>query len=126
MRTLVVAAALLGACAGPPKGPDAPEPAPPTYAAALAQRLRGIDLGTLTADWPRRSELPKPEKSYDAAFAGADVALCDGWWCDILLDRDDPQVLWVRATGSVRGIREYRGPARVLDDSGPLVLQVGE
>jgi len=137
MRMLVATVAFLGACAGPPVAPEPAagvpsgtrailsEPAPLGHAASLVKRLEGIDLGTLTADWPRRSDLPKPERGYDAAFAGEDLA-CDGWRYDILVDLECPRAVWVRAIGTIVGIREYRGPAEIVDDSGPLVFRVGE
>ncbi len=139
MRVLLAAAAFLGACAGPRVAPVAPEPAaavappetreilpepePHQYAASLVKRLEGVDLGKLTEDWPRRSELPKSEEGYDAAFAGEDLA-CDGWRYEILVDAECPRIVWVRTTGTIAGIREYRGPAEIVDDSGCLVLRV--
>jgi hypothetical protein len=102
----------------------APGPAP-TRAALLARRFRSIDVGALTADWPKRPDLPKPEAGYEEAAVGASLAPSDGWWCDLLVDRDDPKVLWVRATGTIVGIREYRGPATIVDETGPLVLDPG-
>jgi hypothetical protein len=102
-----------------------PESSP---AARLVKRLAATDLGKLTADWPRRPQLPKPERGYDAAFDGGDLAVCDGWRYDILVDLERPEVFWVRATGTIAGIREYRGPAEVveIDDAGPLMIRVGD
>ncbi len=142
MRMLLALAVLLGACASPRRatvGPEQtavsaapsedrqlmPERGPPSHAVVLARRLAGVDLGTLTANWPRRPGLPKPEKGYEAVFAGEDLA-CDGWRYEILVDLERPRVVWVRTVGTIAGIREYRGPAEIVDDSGPLVFRVGE
>jgi hypothetical protein len=125
--------ALLGACAAPEAasveparaaaGPVAPPP-PASYVARLAERFRRERVGV--AGWPVRDALPRPETCYDAAFLWEDHA-ADGWSYEILVDAQNPRVLWVRRKGTiVGGIVSYLGPAEIVDDSGPLVLRVGE
>lgn len=131
MRSLVALALLLGACAQPraasvePAAAAAPTPAPPqpqSYVARLADRFRRERVNFL--GWPVAT--PPPGKAYDAAPLGADLA-CDGWSYELLVDPENPRVVWVRRTGTiVGGIVSYLGPAEVVDDSGPsLVLRVG-
>jgi hypothetical protein len=132
VRALGAAAILLGACASPPAvpGPEpaaaaAEEPRPleptgrcaycvaaPAHVVELAERLRALGPERLTAGWPRRSALPKDERRYLAAHVCEDLA-SDGWHYDVLVDSERPTVLWVRTTGTIAGIREYRGPADV-------------
>jgi hypothetical protein len=125
--------AFLGACAAPEAASVEPAPAaaqpappapPPSYVARLAERFRRERVGV--AGWPVRDALPGPETCYDAAFLWEDRA-ADGWSYEILVDAQNPRVLWVRRTGTiVGGIVSYLGPAEIVDDSGPLVLRVGE
>jgi hypothetical protein len=143
VRVLPAVAVLLAACAAPrtksvepapvaaSPSPPPPSPTPPSpppqsvsHVARLAWRFR--DEGVRLAGWPVRDELPRPERCYEAAFLWADLA-CDGWSYDLLVDVDNPRVLWVRRTGTiVGGIVSYLGPAEIVDDAGPLVLRVGE
>jgi hypothetical protein len=51
-----------------------------------------------------------PPGRYEWAPVGADLA-CDGWRYDVVVDPARPEVFWVCATGTIAGIREYRGPA---------------
>lgn len=100
--------------AATPSADQAPSP----YAARLAKRFRGE--GVSLKGWPVQRDLPKPEKCYDIAFLWEDGA-CDGSWTS-------------RPRGSsgcagparIVGIREYLGPAEIVDDSGPLALRIGE
>jgi hypothetical protein len=130
MRVLALAA-LLAACAAPPPtasvepaaAPPA-APAPSRYVERLAERFRRkrVSLG----GWPVRDALPRPEGCYDVAFLREDGA-SDGWSYDLLVDLENPRVVWVRRTGTIVGdVRDYLGPAEIVDDSGPLVLRVGE
>lgn len=105
--------------AATPSADQAPSP----YAARLAKRFRGE--GVSLKGWPVQRDLPKPEKCYVIAFLWEDGA-CDGWWYDLLVDLKTPRVVWVRRTGTIVGIREYLGPAEIVDDSGPLALRIGE
>lgn len=143
MRGVVLAATLVAACAAPreatvaPTSADVsaaprsgtpeilPRPTSPPHAARLADRLQGISAGKLTEGWPRCDHLPKPEACYDAAFVGEDLA-SDGWRYDVLVDLECPRIVWVRTTGTIAGIREYRGPAEIVDESGPVVFRVGQ
>jgi len=133
MRALVAAVALLGACAAS----SPPEPAavaaapavearelPPSPYVALAKRFDGIDLEGLTTSWPRRDALPKAVGCYAVAMSESNPAVCDGWCYDVLVDIEEPRIIWVRATGTIAGIIEYRGPAEVVGDSGPLEVRV--
>lgn len=134
MRSLALAA-LLAACASPPPQAASVEPAPAAAQPAprprpsrpvdgLAERFRREHVQV--SGWPVREALPRPEKCYDAAFLWEDHA-SDGWSYELLVDVDNPRLLWVRRTGTiVGGIVSYLGPAWVVDDSGPLVLRVGE
>ncbi|MFI5402469.1 MAG: hypothetical protein ACHQ1G_05995 [Planctomycetota bacterium] len=130
MRVLALAA-LLAACAAPPPptasvGPAASPsaPAPSSYLERLAERFRRekVSLGA----WPVRGALPRPERCYDVAFLWEDHA-SDGWSYDLLVDPENPRVVWVRRTGTIVGnVRDYLGPAEIVDDSGPLVFRVRE
>ncbi|MCK6461224.1 MAG: hypothetical protein L6Q95_15180, partial [Planctomycetes bacterium] len=103
--------------------PSAP-PQPLSYVAGLAERFRRERVAF--HGWPVRDALPRPERCYEAAFLREDVA-SDGWSYELLVDVDNPRLLWVRRTGTiVGGIVSYLGPAWIVDDSGPLVLRVGE
>ncbi len=138
MRSLALAAlvaALLVACASQPPPAASVEPAPaaggpfrapapPSCVAGLAERFRRERVAV--EGWPVRAALPRPERCYEAAFLREDHA-SDGWSYELLVDVDNPRLLWVRRTGTiVGGIVSYLGPAWIVDDSGPLVLRVGE
>jgi hypothetical protein len=133
MRSLALAA-LLAACASPPPPVAAVEPAPAAAQPPRPRPVRPVDglaerfrrERVNVAGWPVREALPRPEKCYDAAFLWEDHA-SDGWSYELLVDVDNPRLLWVRRTGTiVGGIVSYLGPAWILDDTGPLVLRVGE
>lgn len=143
VRPFLAAVLLVGACAGPQRtseiapeprpvlAPPGPEPAAAPRASAefyrLLKRLEGVGIESLVRDWdwPVRDALPKPERRYGAAMQAPPV-LADGWCYGVLVDLDDPRVFWVVKVGSVAGIGKYYGPAEILDDSGPLVLRIGE
>lgn len=135
MRVLPAALVLLGACAAPgapePSAvasvppPATREPAPSPFA-DLAARFQGVDLQGLTTGWPRRAALPKPEAFYGVALSQVNPAVCDGWSYDVLVDLSNTRIVWVRATGTIAGTVEYRGPAEVVGDLGPLELRIAE
>jgi len=124
----VALAALLAACAAPQMASVdavvAPAPRASRYVDHLAQRFRDerVSLG----GWPVRASLPRSEACYDAAFLLEDGA-CDGWSYDLLVDVESPRIVWVRRTGTIVGdVRDYLGPAEILDDSGLLTFRAGE
>jgi hypothetical protein len=134
MRSLALAA-LLAACASqappaasvepaPAAASPAPRPRPARPVDRLAERFRAEHVNV--SGWPVREALPRPEACYDAAFLWEDRA-SDGWSYELLVDAENPRTLWVRRTGTIiGGIVSYLGPADIVDDSGPLVLRVGE
>jgi hypothetical protein len=134
VRGSLVVGLLLAACAAPEAAsveaiaaaapPSSPSSPPRSRAAGLAERFRCERVAV--AGWPVRGALPRTERCYEVAFLWADVA-SDGWSYELLVDADNPRLLWVRRTGTiVGGIVSYLGPAWIVDDMGPLVLRVGE
>ena len=134
----VLFAVVLAACAAPraeePAAAVAPaevreglpkrDPDRPLYAADLAKRFRERALRR-EAPWPRRSELPKPEERYDVAFLWMSSYGC-AEYSEVLVDLEDPRIFWIRVTGGIRDVREYLGPAEILNEAGPLEFRILE
>jgi hypothetical protein len=139
VRVLAGVMLLVAACAAPPSSDalapepervtppreDEPAPRPSIEAYRIMRRLEGVGLWRVAKDWPAPERLPKPDACYGVAMTDS-LGATDGWCFGVLVDLDDPRVFWVFRVGSIAGIIEYRGPAEILDDSGPLVLRVGE
>ena len=133
MRASVACVVVLAACASPAPEPEAASVAPAETRAppaspfaALAKRLEGVDLEGLTAGWQRRDALPRPEGGYAVVLSSECPGMCDGWTYDVLVDIESPRTVWVRTSGTIAGIVEYRGPAELLGDEGPLAFRAGD